>query len=264
MGLRLTPCDATSVLDRVEIGSVQIATNEPGYETGAVVPADDWEPVTEQGLASLRSSTDHTADTVIELVRTSIPDLTTATVQEREEAAAKLVTGYQAAPVPRLLATATAQPGQRTTTEDGRTRLRIGIHVDNWDRLTYADRQHGRHRLGINLGPAHRYLLVADHDIQQICQQLHQETSIDLSHHYPHTDDLRRYVAAGRPLRVLRIRLDPGDGYVAPTELTPHDGSTLGATAASTIVFWLGPTGAEWNVSAQLGGSLHQVHGGRP
>ncbi|AKG41415.1 hypothetical protein SXIM_00310 [Streptomyces xiamenensis] len=27
--------------------------------------------------------------------------------------------------------------------------------------------------------------------------------------------DIRRYVAAGHPLRCLRIRLDPGDGYIA-------------------------------------------------
>ena len=26
----------------------------------------------------------------------------------------------------------------------------------------------------------------------------------------------------------LRIRLDPGEGYITPTELLPHDGSTAG------------------------------------
>jgi hypothetical protein len=38
----------------------------------------------------------------------------------------------------------------------------------------------------------------------------------------------------------MRIRLDPGEGYIAPTELLPHDGSTLTATAPSRIAFWLG------------------------
>ncbi|MDT0323164.1 hypothetical protein [Streptomyces millisiae] len=60
--------------------------------------------------------------------------------------------------------------------------------------------------------------------------------------HYPHTEDTRQYVAAGHPLRCLRIRLDPGDGYIAPTELFPHDGSTAGIDRPSVAAFWLGRT----------------------
>lgn len=250
MGLRLTPCDGANIADRVDIGSVRIATHEPDYETGAVVPADDWEPLTELALASMRSSSRNDADTVIELVRTSIPDLTSATVQERWGVATNLVVGHLLDSAAPLLATTTAEPGQRTTTEDGRTGQRIGLHVDNFDRLTYADRRRGRRRLAINLGPGHRYLLVADLDIQQICQRVCHEATTNPRRHYPHTDDLRRYVAAGHPLCVLRIRLAPGDGYIAPTELTTHDGSTLGAAVPSTIAFWLGRSGEDQRLPA--------------
>jgi hypothetical protein len=62
---------------------------------------------------------------------------------------------------------------------------------------------------------------------------------------HPHTNDVRRYVREGHPLRCIRIRLDPGEGYIAPTEFIPHDGSTWGIHAPSRVAFWLGrwPTG---------------------
>ncbi|MEV0972047.1 hypothetical protein [Microtetraspora glauca] len=70
----------------------------------------------------------------------------------------------------------------------------------------------------------------------EICQTLNQAQD----EHYPHTDDVRRYVADGHPLRCLRIRLEPGQGYIAPTEFLPHDGSTSYAEERSLAAFWLG------------------------
>ncbi|MFF7994749.1 hypothetical protein ACFZDG_33880 [Kitasatospora xanthocidica] len=46
--------------------------------------------------------------------------------------------------------------------------------------------------------------------------------------------------ARGLPLRLYRLRLDPGEGYIAPTELLPHDGSTEDQDQPSTAAFWLG------------------------
>jgi hypothetical protein len=54
------------------------------------------------------------------------------------------------------------------------------------------------------------------------------------------TDDIRRYAAEGHPLRCVGIRLAPGDGYIAPTELLPHDGSTASSDSPSVVGFWLG------------------------
>ncbi|WP_435179434.1 hypothetical protein [Actinacidiphila sp. bgisy145] len=57
---------------------------------------------------------------------------------------------------------------------------------------------------------------------------------------YPHAEHIRRYVADGHQLLCLRIRLEPGGGYIAPTELLPHDGSTTGVEQPSVAAFWLG------------------------
>ncbi|MFF7655067.1 hypothetical protein ACFZCY_35405 [Streptomyces sp. NPDC007983] len=123
-----------------------------------------------------------------------------------------------------------------TTTVNHANGLRIGLHVDNWDRLPYSRRHTSRRRLCINLGPGTRYLLLADVDIRQICRAM-QDHCDD---RYPHTDDLRRYVSDHHPIRCLRLRLGPGEGYIAPTELLPHDGSTEDQAEPSSAAFWLG------------------------
>ncbi|GHF58960.1 hypothetical protein GCM10018790_41150 [Kitasatospora xanthocidica] len=122
-----------------------------------------------------------------------------------------------------------------TTTPDYQNGRLIGLHLDNWDKLNYTDKHTGRRRLCINLGPGSRYILLGDTDAQTICRAVRE----DYASCYPHTDDLRSYAALGLPLRCLRIRLDPGEGYIAPTEFLPHDGSTEDQ-AESTAAFWLG------------------------
>ncbi|MGF1426868.1 hypothetical protein [Kitasatospora sp. LaBMicrA B282] len=123
-----------------------------------------------------------------------------------------------------------------TTTDNYQEGRRLGLHVDNWDKLSYAEKHRGRRRLCLNLGPGTRYLLLGDIDIQAICRTVHH----DYEHHYPHTDDLHTYVARHQPLRCFRIRLAPGECYIAPTELLPHDGSTEDQPEPSTAAFWLG------------------------
>lgn len=108
--------------------------------------------------------------------------------------------------------------------------------MDNFDKLSFADRTTGRRRLGVNLGPGPRWLVLATNDVLDLCRTIDR----DRPQSYPHTDDVRRYTSEGHELQLLRIRLDPGEGYIAPTELLPHDGSTLDATERSRIAFWLG------------------------
>lgn len=235
MGPRLLFASAGDLGRRCEVASVRLTDREPGYDTGALIPRDDWTPFTAAEADSLRPDDTTPDHTLIELVHRPLPALDPDDLTGRVEAAASLdpLNGRW----PTTLLGCTASPGNwTTTTEDSTIGLRIGLHVDNFDRLPYATRHHGRRRLCLNLGPGSRYLLIADRDVRHICRTLYR----DLDHHYPHTQDVRRYVAAGHPLRCLRIRLQPGDGYIAPTELLPHDGSTRGSAQPSVAAFWLG------------------------
>ncbi|MEU4359112.1 hypothetical protein [Streptomyces virginiae] len=105
------------------------------------------------------------------------------------------------------LGQALAKRDMTTTTdnyEDGRL---IGLHLDNWDKLAYADKHTGRRRLCLNLGPGVRYIILGAIDAQAVCRAVHPDYHAD---RYPHTQDYRDYVASGRPIRIIRIRLAPG------------------------------------------------------
>jgi hypothetical protein len=236
VGPRLLCEDLDDIRGRCDTAPVRLTRGEPGYEVGALVPGSDWAPVTADGAEHLRADATTPYGDLIELVHRPLPETAPDDLRARLETAARLdpLDGRW----PNVLLGCTASPGNRaTTTEDSRTGRRIGLHVDNFDRLPYPARRQSRRRLCLKFGPGPRYLLIGDRDVQQICRSLH----TDLERHYPHTDDIRRYVAAGHPLRCLRIRLAPGDGYIAPTELLPHDGSTAGTDQPSVAAFWLGP-----------------------
>lgn len=221
MGTRLAFSEPEKLIDRCAIASVRQTSGEDGYDDGCVVPCAPWRPITPDEADELRAGALSPDNVRVELIRRSLPSFTT------DDEAGRLGAAANIDPLPGRwpdnLLGCTVCPGDSvTSTHDSTTGLRIGLHVDNFDRLPYPQRHEGRRRLCLNLGPGSRYLLLADQDIQQICRAL----GIDRPRHYPHTQDLRRYVADGRPLHCLRIRLEPGDGYIAPTELLPHDGST--------------------------------------
>ncbi|MFE7272548.1 hypothetical protein [Streptomyces sp. NPDC057623] len=235
MGPRLLFGTVSDLRRRCDVASVRLTGSEPGYDPGALIPCDDWEPLTAAEAENLRPNDTTPDQTLIELVHRPLPNLDPDDLTGRLEAAATLdpLNGGW----PTTLLGCTASPGNwTTTTEDSTIGRRIGLHVDNFDRLPYALRRIGRRRLCLNLGPGTRYLLIGDRDVQYICRTLYR----DLDHHYPHTDDVRRYVAAGHRLRCLRIRFEPGDGCIAPTELLPHDGSTVDSAEPSVAAFWLG------------------------
>lgn len=235
MGPRLLLDTFDAIRGRCDIAPVRLTGSEPGYDGGAVVPDDDWKSLSADDAERHRAD-DSTPDSArIELVHRPLPALDPDDLAGRLETAARLDPPNGCWPN-KLLGCAASPGNWATTTEDSGTGRRIGLHVDNFDRLSYPRRHQGRRRLCLNLGPGPRYLLVGDHDIQQICRTLHAAPD----RRYPHTEDIRRYVAAGHPLRCLRIRLEPGDGYIAPTEFLPHDGSTAGIDQPSVAAFWLG------------------------
>lgn len=212
-----------------------VNTSDVDYESGCVVPAGDWRNLTVDLAQRLVGETDERR--MVEIVR--LPeDLFTAVVEARHAKRAE---------VPVLPGTDAEYRGSNgsyadelTTTINPETSLRIGLHLDNWDQKPCATRLEARRRLMVNLGPAPRYLLLGDIDGVAICQGLYPE---DWAARVPHTSDVAAY-AVVNPMACLRIRIDPGEGYVAPTDLLVHDGSTTGLSRgpqiASTAAFWLG------------------------
>lgn len=235
MGPRLLFGTFDDIRGRCDIAPARQTASEPGYDDGAIVPDENWKPLTAADAEHHRAGDSVPDSARIELVRRPLPVLDPHDLTGRLKAAARLDPLNGRWPT-ELLGCAASPSNWATTTEDSATGRRIGLHVDNFDRLPYARRHQSRRRLCLNLGPGPPYLLIGDHDIQQICRTLYAAPD----RHHPHTEDIRRYIAARHPLHGLRIRLDPGDGYIAPTEFLPHDGSTAGIDQPSVAAFWLG------------------------
>lgn len=227
MPLHIAFNDLDALRERCETATVRTTKQDPAYEEGAVVPSGPWRPLTEADGLSLAVRAWTPAATLVEIVRPPAP---------REEGLEHLARplGDDDA---QYLGQALSTPNLITTTENHQDGRLIGLHLDNWDKLTYARKPRGRRRLALNLGPGTRYLIVGALDAQAVCRAVHPG---DYAYRHPSTDDYRQHVAAGHPIRVHRIRLAPAEGYIAPTEHLLHDGSTEGQDHPSAAAFWLG------------------------
>ncbi|KOU27938.1 hypothetical protein [Streptomyces sp. WM6368] len=228
MPLHIAYGDPSALRARCEIATVRTARpGEAAYEPGAIIPAGQWRPMSEADVKAVTAPRRPLDSTIVEIVRPTF----------REGLPLEDLTGPLGDPDAVYLGQALAKPDMTTTTdnyEDGRL---IGLHLDNWDKLPYADKHTGRRRICLNLGPGTRFIVLGTLDAQSVCRTIHPDGH---AHRYPHTQDYRDYVASGRPLRVIRIRLAPGEGYVAPTEYLLHDGSTEAQDQPSAAAFWLG------------------------
>ncbi|GGT34543.1 hypothetical protein [Streptomyces purpureus] len=233
MPLHIACTDLDALRERCDFAAVRTIKNEPEYEDGAVVPSGLWQPLPEAVGLLLTAPQWAPPGTLVEIVRPPVPR-----GEELEGLAARMGDSDAA-----YLGQAHAKPDMVTTTENYAVGKLLGLHLDNWDKLLYGAKARGRRRLAVNHGPGSRYIILGALDAQAVCRAIH---PTDYHLRYPHTNDYREHVAAGHPVQVVRIRLAPGEGYIAPTEYLLHDGSTEGQEEPSTAAFWLGrwPRGA--------------------
>ena len=117
------------------------------------------------------------------------------------------------------------QPGLLTMTKAVDEDARIGLHVDRWDRLSVDELAQGSNRISINLGPVERHFIFLNQTAPGMAAMLE---GADLKV----ARDVRAigtaFMAAFPEYPIVRLRLRPGEAYIAPTENILHDGSSAG------------------------------------
>ncbi len=105
-----------------------------------------------------------------------------------------------------------------------------GLHLDSWEAAdTLSERSKSRTRICFNLGLEPRYLLVLNlnlkqvFDISEIAQNTDFQTLIRNEYSY-----LWEFLHDYPDYPITRIKIEPYEAYIAPTENMLHDGSTLG------------------------------------
>lgn len=228
MPLYIAYGEADALRARCDVAVARTAHPAEGdYEPGSVIPAAPWRCMADTDIRAVTAPRKPLDSTLVEIVRPPFRD-----GQPLEE-----LTLSMGDPRAVYLGQALAGPDMATTTDNHQGGRLLGLHLDNWDKLPCARRHTARRRLCLNLGPGTRYLVVGAVDAQTVCRTVHPG---ERGERHPHTDDYRAYVRQGRPIPLTRIRLDPGDGYLAPTEYLLHDGSTAGQEHPSAAAFWLG------------------------
>jgi len=100
---------------------------------------------------------------------------------------------------------------------------RFGLHFDRWDRLPVDELEVSSNRVSINLGPSDRYFIFLNQTASGMAailerENLHVERDVRAIG--------RAFMSAFPDYPVVRLRLRPGDAYIAPTENILHDGSS--------------------------------------
>jgi hypothetical protein len=117
--------------------------------------------------------------------------------------------------------------GRPIATEQAQTGELIGLHVDSWTGRPVTGRRGAGNRLCLNLGDEVRRLVLVNAPISRIAATMKQLEGIDVEQTNP-TEIGRRFLERFPSFPVLRLTIQPGQAYIAPTETIVHDGDTSG------------------------------------
>jgi hypothetical protein len=115
------------------------------------------------------------------------------------------------------------QPGLVTMTKAVDQDARIGLHFDQWDRLAVDEMERASNRVSINLGPEDRYFIFLNRTASDMAAVL-DRANLRVGRHVSAIGSA--FMSAFPEYPVVRLRLRPGEAYVAPTENILHDGSS--------------------------------------
>jgi hypothetical protein len=136
------------------------------------------------------------------------------------------------------------QANLRTTTsepcENSPNNCFTGLHLDSWYPRPLIERHLSRNRICINLGQDTRFFLFVNLTLVEMYEKL--GFPLKESERFFHFGSgighafLKRF--PNYP--VVRIKLDPGEAYIAPTEFMIHDGSSIGSSHPDITLTYLG------------------------
>jgi hypothetical protein len=114
-------------------------------------------------------------------------------------------------------------PGLVTMTRAVDQDARIGLHFDRWDGLAIDDLASASNRVSINLGPSDRYFVFLNQTASGLASLLE---GANLQAARDVRDIGAAFMLAFPTYPIVRLRLRPGEAYIAPTENILHDGTS--------------------------------------
>ncbi|NND31852.1 MAG: hypothetical protein HKN76_04620 [Saprospiraceae bacterium] len=234
-----------SLQDRLSVSqgteTVELLNGKPTLAP-TFVPREPWKPVSPNQLDQLRGDTSKPPYQSIGLVRlpnhirdlwknTDIESATTeADIQrlplhplysEAIKSTGNWAAGFQIEKEKMIMHNlACISKGLRTVTFNPRENRYLGLHLDSWEKQPLDKLSAVRNRLCINLGRSPRYFLFVNQEIHSLRRML------DMPREGRARTLIQNFLTAFPDYPVLRIKLNPYEAYIAPTENLIHDGSS--------------------------------------
>jgi len=133
-------------------------------------------------------------------------------------------------------------PGKLTTTYDRGPRY-VGLHIDSFYDAPPQLRAASANRICFNLGAEDRWLLFVNVPVGDIAARMRALYPDDLAVQGSGSVLGHRFLQAFPDYPVVKVRVAPGEAYIAPTENMIHDGSTYGMRSIDVKMTILGHFG---------------------
>ena len=141
--------------------------------------------------------------------------------KEIEAALVNYVTGFRIADKEiQVFAPTLGPPGLPTATFDHGNLVYLGMHLDSWDKMPLDVRHQASNRISINIGLEDRFFLFVNLPMAVVLKMLPKD-------HSNSQNMVSNFLAANSEYPIVKVRVRPGEAYIAPTENIIHDGCTL-------------------------------------
>ena len=130
-------------------------------------------------------------------------------------------------------------PGSESTSFNYVERRYMGLHVDQHQGLPLARRGEARRLCLVNIGWRHRYVYVYPYRVMDLCRAIGIAPGPGDAEPGPR-EVTERYFAAHPDAGVLRIRIEPGSGYLLNAQDLVHDGAAPAGDAPAVALHSMG------------------------
>jgi len=253
------------------IGAFDLPIDGLRYHPGALVPQEPWrEPTPEE--YSLLVNPDCRCSSELAVTMLRIPDWIRAPLEERLDQfeirdrwdpnclerhldiqpMMNAINHFLQAQLeeyqPDLLTLYFSPPGLKTLTKvDNRERrlakaAYLGLHLDSWDRTLRATSS-VKQRLCLNLGREERHFLFINLPLPELLTAVGMTQPAVLSNADRTLFSGHRFMKLYPSYPVVKLRLAPGEAYIAPTSQIIHDGTSVGKRYPDVTLHALGSMG---------------------
>lgn len=129
-------------------------------------------------------------------------------------------------------------PNLPTVTVNDADGCLIGLHLDSWYRSPLPERHLAPNRISINIGAEDRHLLYINLPLARMREWIYDNQTQEQSQTVGEL--LMPFILQFPHYPVVRLRVRPGEAYIAPTENMIHDGSTIGKRSFDIHISILG------------------------